>query len=85
MDSETVLKVIRTLVGDIEPYGDSGIDRERTENLETLLYIMDDLLYDVQKVADYKDRHEGSMRTMGEKAYTMLKFWRDELNKFTEE
>lgn len=76
IDASTILEVTRNLIGDTEPYGDSAIDRERTQNLDKLIYIVDELLYDVEKVAVNKDRHEGSMRTMGEKAHKALNdYW----------
>ncbi len=75
MDASIILKVTRTLIGDTEPYGDSGVDRIRTVNLEKLIYIVDELLYDVEKAAVNKDRHEGSMRMMGEKAHNALAGW----------
>ena len=75
MDASTILKVTKTLIGDTEPYGDSGVDRIRTANLEKLIYVVDELLYDVEKVAVNKDRHEGSMRMMGEKAHKALADW----------
>lgn len=76
MDASTILEVTRKLIGATEPYGDSAIDRERTQNLDKLFYIVDELLYDVEKVAVNKDRHEGSMRMMGEKAHKALYVWR---------
>lgn len=76
MDASTILKVIRTLIGETEPYGDSGIDRERMKNLEALIYVVDELLYDVEKVAVYyKNRDEGSMQVMGKKAHKALNDW----------
>ena len=76
MDASIILKVTRTLIGDTEPYGDSGVDRIRTVNLEKLIYIVDELLYDVEKAAVNKDRHEGSMRMIGEKAHKALNdYW----------
>lgn len=72
IDANTILEVTRKLIGNTEPYGDSAIDRERTQNLDKLLYIIDELLYDLEKVANNKDRYEGSMRMMGEKAYKGL-------------
>lgn len=75
MDASIILKVTRTLIGDTEPYGDSGVDRIRTANLEKLIYVVDELLYDVEKAAVNKDRHEGSMRMMGEKAHNALAGW----------
>ena len=75
MDASVILKVTRTLIGETEPYGDSAIDRMRMENLEKLIYVVDELLYDVEKAAVNKDRHEGSMRVMGEKAHRALNNW----------
>lgn len=51
IDAGTILEVTRNLIGATEPYGDSAIDRERTQNLDKLIYIVDELLYDVEKVA----------------------------------
>lgn len=75
IDAGVILKVTRTLIGETEPYGDSAIDRERMKNLDKLIYVVDELLYDVEKVAVNKDRHEGSMRVMGEKAHAMMNAW----------
>lgn len=72
MDASTILEVTRTLIGKTEPYGDSDIDRNRMVNLEKLIYVVGELLYDVEKCAVNKDRHEGSMRVMGEKAHKAL-------------
>ena len=80
IDAGTILEVIRNLIGNTEPYGDSAIDRERTKNLDKLIYIVDELLYDVEKVAKNKDRYEGSMRMMGEKAQEALNDYRREIN-----
>lgn len=74
IDANTILEVTRTLVGNTEPYGDSGIDRYLMANLEKLIYIVDELLHDVEKVAVNKDRHESSMR-MSEKAHRALIEW----------
>lgn len=75
MGADTILEVTRKLIGETEPYGDSCIDERRAENLEKLLIVVTELLYDVEKVANNKDRQEGSMRKMGESAYTVLCDW----------
>lgn len=75
MNASTILKVTQTLIGATEPCGNPGIDRERARNLGKLIYVIDELLYDVEKAAICKDRHEGSMRTMGEKADKALNSW----------
>ncbi len=73
--ADTILEVTRKLIGETEPYGDSCIDEKRAENLEKLLIVVSELLYDVEKVANNRDRQEGSMRKMGERAYTVLNDW----------
>ena len=75
MDASTILEVTRKLIGSTEPYGDSAIDWKRTENLDKLIYVIEQLLYDVEKAAFCKDRHEGSMRMMGKKAHEALDGW----------
>ena len=75
IDAGVIVEVARKLIGATEPYGDSAIDRERTENLDKLIYVVEELLSDVEKVAYNKDRHEGSMRMMGEKAHKALSDW----------
>ena len=76
MDASTILKVIRKLIGETEPYGDSLIDMERTKNLDKLIQVVEELILDLENVAVNKERHEGSMRMMGEKAHnTMEDLW----------
>lgn len=75
MGADTILEVTRKLIGETEPYGDSYIDEKRAENLEKLLFVTSELLFDIEKVAEYRKRNEGSMRKMGESAYTVLSDW----------
>lgn len=84
MDASVILEVTRKLIGATEPYGDSGIDRVRTENLDKLIYVVDELLYDVKKAAVCKDRYEGSMRMMGKKAHEALNDWRSWIDGYLE-
>ena len=84
LDANTILKVIQTLIGETEPCGDSVTDGERMENLIKLIYVVDELLYDVEKVAINKDRHEGSMCAMGKKAHEALNYWRCWIERYIE-
>ena len=72
IDAETILEVTRNLIGRTEPYGDSAIDSKRTENLDKLIYVVEELVSDIEKAAVNKDRHECSMRMMGEKAHKAM-------------
>ena len=85
MDAGAILEATKTLIGATEPYGDSGIDRERTKNLDKLIYVVDELLNDVERVAICKDRYEGSMRMMGEKAHKGLNDWWSWIDGYLEE
>ncbi len=85
IDAGTILEVTRNLIGETEPYGDSAIDRDRTVNVDKLIYVIDELLYDLEKVAVNKDRHEGSMREMGKKAHNALEGFRSWINEYLEE
>ena len=85
MDASAILEVTRTLIGATEPYGDSAIDRKRTENLDKLIYVVDELLNDVMRVADSKDRYEASMQMMGEKATKTMRSWREWIDDYLQE
>lgn len=75
IDADTILAVVRKLIGNTEPYGDSAIDCNRAENLDNLIHVIDGLLRDVEEVAVYKERNEFSMQTMGKKADEALTDW----------
>lgn len=85
MDSETVIKVIDALVGSIEPYGSSHIDKERIENLRVLLEVMDEYIAEIDKVVKYRNRTEYSMREMGEMAYDWFLDLKGYVDEFMEE
>lgn len=75
IDAKTITDVTKNLIGEVEPYGSSEIDRVRKDNLEKLIYVVGRLLYEVETVAYYKHRIEGSMRIMGERADKALNGW----------
>ncbi len=75
IDAKTITDVTKNLIGEVEPYGSSEIDRVRKDNLEKLIYVVGRLLYEVETVAYYKHRVEGSMRIMGERADKALNGW----------
>lgn len=85
IDAGVILEVVRNLIGATEPCGDSALDSKRTQNLDKLIYVVDELLYDVEKAAFCKDRHEGSMRMMGEKADKALNNWWSWVDAYLEE
>lgn len=78
MDADTILMILEKLVGEIEPYGDSAIDNIRMGNLNCMVEIVDQLLYQLYRVTKYKERNEWSMSAMGKIAYDALDRWLSE-------
>lgn len=85
IDAKTITDVTKNLIGEVEPYGSSEIDRVRKDNLEKLIYVVDGLLYEVGKIAYYKHRVEGSMQIMGKRAYKALNEWSWTIDDYLEE
>lgn len=77
IEAGVILAVTRELIGETEPYGDSAIDRKRMENLDKLIYVVDELLRDVIETAAIEGRIEGSMKDISEKAYREVIDWHD--------
>ena len=60
-----VYDVVKKLIGEIEPIGDSSVDEKRFENLKAMTELVDKLLTDIDGVASYKYRHEYSLKRAG--------------------
>lgn len=75
LNSDTILAVVRKLIGDIKPCGDSSVDSKRIQNLDNLVCVVDGLLRDVEKVAVLKECHENSISVAGVKADNALNDW----------
>lgn len=67
-----MLEIIEKLIGNVQPYGDTNIDKTRYENLDLLGEVVVDLVYLIGGVADYKDDYRSSVKEMGEMAYKDL-------------
>ena len=81
MKSEVIIEVIDRLVGSIEPYGSESIDKERLENLETLIEILDEYINEMIDVTKYRNRYEYSILKIADRAYE----WLVELRDYTDE
>ena len=58
-----LLRIVRTLIGPVNPVGESHTDAERKENLRALLELIDSLMCEAWRVHFHnKDRQEFSMR-----------------------
>lgn len=67
-----ILDVVRKLVGEIEPVGDSREDEKRFESLKVMTKLVDDLLTDIDRVSCDKDRYEASRNKAGKYASDFL-------------
>ncbi len=65
MDKETNYKVVKIILGDIKPVGESTEDERRMQNLVDTCALIDDLLCDIQEVATLSNRGEYSIRRSG--------------------
>jgi len=65
-------KVIKKILGDVYPVGETYEDAKRNTNLKEMLEVVALLLEDIHKVAENKDRVEWSMREAGKMADKFL-------------
>lgn len=73
LNSDTIVEVVRKLVGEIRPAGETNTDAKRLINLEVMTQVVDDLLTDIDEVAtDNKNRYEDSMKKAGKFANDFL-------------
>lgn len=64
--------VVKKLVGEINPVGETDEDSRRFENLKTLTELVDGLLIDIDYVARKRHRHEYSIKLAGDFASKFL-------------
>lgn len=85
MDSEEIIKVIDTLIGDIEPVADSAIDKEREENLGKYIDVLWHMYSEISHIASrHKNSPYGSQKRLGELCDKTLKQLKDELIEYYE-
>lgn len=74
-------EIVKKLSGPIEPLGDSGIDRDRLENLNELGETVHELIQQIYCVySDHKHSHEGSVIEASRKAKSILRNLADYVN-----
>jgi len=61
-----VYDVVKKLVGEIKPVGETNTDNDRFENLKAMTDLVDKLLTDIDDVITEKNRHEFSRKRAGE-------------------
>ena len=65
MNAETIYDVVRKLIGQIEPYGDTNIDHERFGNLKIQEELIDYLIDDIANNIPFAKRVEFSLHSSG--------------------
>ncbi len=85
MEAEEIYKVVKKLIGNIEPVGETNEDNRRMENLKEIIDLTHGLLLDIEFVSTYKDRVEYSVKEAGEKASYFLKTLHQEIDLSQEE
>lgn len=85
MDSEVIIKIVKTLVGEIESIGDANADKERYKNLKVMGKVLNELVYDIGYECRQVRRYEGSMKQSGHKSIEILKFLKNIIDEALEE
>jgi len=68
----TVYDVVKKLIGEIEPVGETNTDNKRYENLTKTIELVDLLIDNIIDVSVYSARTEHSMNKVGKKAAEYL-------------
>ena len=68
----TIYEVVKKLIGEITPYGETHIDKKRLENLEYHKELTEKLVDDLVRSARFRKRAEYSMKIIGDRAYQEL-------------
>lgn len=64
--------IVMKLNGPIQPTGEHGVDGERFKNLQSLMDLLDDLLYDIRQASRTKRNLQASEKKIGIYAHNFL-------------
>lgn len=67
-----IYEVVKKIVGEIKPIGDSYTDEVRFENLQRMTELIGKLFDDVNDLVSYKNQHQYSMKKSAEFADKFL-------------
>lgn len=71
---------VRRIIGQIEPTGDSGIDKVRLDNFQEQCKVTLDLMHDIVLISHgYPSSQEGSVRKINELALKTVKEFKEVL------
>ena len=61
-------EIVKKLIGEINPVGETNTDNDRFENLKEMCDLVDELLNDIDFLHHYKNNHQFSMKRAAEYA-----------------
>ena len=82
LSSSQIADVLLSLIGDIEPTGDSFEDHDRLCNLLKLQDVLDILLDEMYYICPYSEKIEYSMKEIGNTAVNWFEEKKDWINGF---
>lgn len=65
-------EIVKKLIGNVNPAGDSSIDEQRFKNLEELCDLVGILVTEISHVAQNRESYEVSVKKLGQYAYDFL-------------
>lgn len=68
----TEYEIVKKLIGEIQPVGETNTDNERYENLQEMCDLIRNLVADVIKVSQEVNRQEYSIKRAGEYASNFI-------------
>ena len=68
----TAEDMVMRVVGPIEPTGEHYTDKERLQNLENLLELVDRLVFNIDQLRVFADRPEASIALIGKRARSFM-------------
>ena len=80
-----IADIVMSIIGEVEPIGESNFDEKAYKNLVLLQDVIDCLIHEVQVCLPYRYRLEGSMNKIGRQAASYLKSQHDWLDDLCEE
>jgi len=72
MENMDFHEIVKKLIGEINPVGETNTDNARFENLKAMTELVDELLSDIYRVTQGNNRHEYSINRAGQFAASFL-------------
>lgn len=69
----TTIEIVKKIVGNIHPAGETHIDHDRFDNLKAMCELAEGLLSEIQTVSYERNKPEHSVKEMGQYAHNFLK------------